>query len=60
MKPLELVGVGARQALGREWAERLRRAGLLHIVVLSGYNLSIVAAAILVGLTLAAEPLTAR
>ena len=39
--------LGARESLGVEWTERFRRAGLLHIVVLSGYNLSVVAAAIL-------------
>jgi len=39
--------LGARESLGTEWTERFRRAGLLHIVVLSGYNLSIVAATIL-------------
>lgn len=38
---------GARQSLGREWHERLREVGLVHIVVLSGYNLSAVAAAFL-------------
>ncbi|MEK7208823.1 MAG: ComEC/Rec2 family competence protein [Patescibacteria group bacterium] len=42
--------VGARRSLGADWTEKFRRAGLLHLVVLSGYNLSIVAAAILAGL----------
>jgi competence protein ComEC len=39
--------VGEKQALGKEWSDRFRAAGLSHIVVLSGYNLSIVAENIL-------------
>ena len=42
--------LGARRSLGADWTEKFRRAGLLHLVVLSGYNLSVIAAAILVGL----------
>ncbi|MEK7552721.1 MAG: ComEC/Rec2 family competence protein [Patescibacteria group bacterium] len=38
---------GAKQALGADWTERLHRVGLIHIVVLSGYNLTIVATAVL-------------
>ncbi len=39
--------LGARASLGVTATDDLRRAGLLHIVVLSGYNLSIVALVIL-------------
>lgn len=38
--------VGGKRSLGEIWQERLRRAGLVHIVVLSGYNLTIIGAAI--------------
>lgn len=38
---------GGRQSLGEEWNERFRRVGLSHIVVLSGFNLAVVAAVIL-------------
>jgi competence protein ComEC len=39
--------VGAKRSLGAEWLEIFRRAGVIHIVVLSGYNLTIIAAAVL-------------
>lgn len=35
--------VGGKQALGGELLESFKRAGLIHMVVLSGYNLTIVA-----------------
>ena len=35
--------LGEKQGLGTEWNERFRVVGLSHIVVLSGYNLSVVA-----------------
>lgn len=38
--------IGARQSLDREILEQFRRVGLSHMVVLSGYNLTIVAEAI--------------
>lgn len=38
---------GGRQSLGGEWNERFRRVGLSHIVVLSGFNLAVVATVIL-------------
>lgn len=38
--------VGEKNALGKELIDDFRRAGLIHIVVLSGYNITIVAAAI--------------
>ncbi|MBI4136110.1 MAG: ComEC/Rec2 family competence protein [Candidatus Vogelbacteria bacterium] len=38
---------GGRQSLGEEWNERFRRVGLSHIVVLSGFNLAVIAAVIL-------------
>lgn len=34
---------GAKQALGPELSDQFRRTGLMHIVVLSGYNVTIVA-----------------
>lgn len=44
-----LVGgviVGAKQSLGERWLEMFRETGIIHIVVLSGFNLTIVALAI--------------
>jgi len=38
---------GGRQSLGEEWNERFRRVGLSHIIVLSGFNLAVIAAVIL-------------
>ncbi|MBI2097954.1 MAG: ComEC/Rec2 family competence protein [Candidatus Vogelbacteria bacterium] len=38
---------GGRQSLGSEWNERFRQVGLSHIVVLSGFNLAVIAAVIL-------------
>jgi competence protein ComEC len=35
--------LGAKRSLGQEWTERFRRAGIAHIVVLSGYNMTVVA-----------------
>ncbi len=35
--------VGAKQSLGTDWLERFRVAGVSHIVVLSGYNVTIIA-----------------
>ena len=35
--------VGGKQSLGGEWMERFQRTGVMHIVVLSGYNITIVA-----------------
>lgn len=39
--------VGARQSLGEEWQRAFRRTGIIHIVVLSGYNVTIVADSIM-------------
>lgn len=39
--------VGAKQSLGKDLLEDFRVAGVIHIVVLSGYNLTIVADAIM-------------
>lgn len=39
--------VGAKQSLGEELLKNFRIAGVIHIVVLSGYNLTIVAEAIM-------------
>lgn len=35
--------LGGKQSLGEVWLERFRVAGIIHIVVLSGYNMTIVA-----------------
>lgn len=35
--------VGAKQALGKDLLDKFRKVGLIHIVVLSGYNIAIVA-----------------
>lgn len=46
----ELLGgilLGTKRSLGTELEENFRRVGLIHIVVLSGYNVSIIAEAIL-------------
>jgi len=37
------VVVGAKQSLGDEWLKKFRDTGIIHIVVLSGYNLTLVA-----------------
>lgn len=34
--------LGGKQSLGDEWQDIFRRAGIVHIVVLSGYNMTIV------------------
>lgn len=39
--------VGAKQSLGERWLRLFREVGLIHIVVLSGYNLTIVAQGLL-------------
>lgn len=39
--------VGAKQSLGKNLLDDFRRAGVIHIVVLSGYNLTIVAEAVI-------------
>lgn len=35
--------LGGKQSLGSVWLERFRVAGIVHIIVLSGYNMTIVA-----------------
>ncbi len=35
--------LGGKQSLGEVWLERFRIAGIVHIIVLSGYNMTIVA-----------------
>lgn len=35
--------LGAKQSLGKELLDQFRRVGLIHIVVLSGYNVTIIA-----------------
>lgn len=39
--------LGAKRSLGTDLTEDFRRAGIIHIVVLSGYNITIVAEAIM-------------
>jgi competence protein ComEC len=41
------VVVGAKESLGEDLMDQFRKTGIVHIVVLSGYNLSIVASAIM-------------
>lgn len=38
--------LGSKQALGSDWLYKFRVAGLIHIIVLSGYNITIIAEAI--------------
>ncbi|MEK7460119.1 MAG: ComEC/Rec2 family competence protein [Patescibacteria group bacterium] len=40
------ITLGAKQSLGEELLQKFRETGLAHIVVLSGYNIAIVAGAI--------------
>lgn len=40
------VIVGAKRSLGEHWLEAFRDTGIIHIVVLSGYNLTLVANAV--------------
>jgi competence protein ComEC len=35
--------LGGKQSLGAEWIEKFRTVGIVHIIVLSGYNMTIVA-----------------
>ena len=35
--------LGGKQSLGATWLERFRIAGIVHIIVLSGYNMTVVA-----------------
>jgi competence protein ComEC len=37
------VIVGAKRSLGDEWLEKFRDTGIVHIIVLSGYNLTLIA-----------------
>lgn len=39
--------VGSKQALGKEGKEQFTRAGVIHVVVLSGYNVALVALAVM-------------
>ncbi len=40
------IVIGAKRGLPSEWQERFRAVGLSHIIVLSGYNITIVAEAV--------------
>lgn len=40
------IVIGAKRGLPAEWQERFRTVGLSHIIVLSGYNITIVAEAV--------------
>lgn len=42
---------GVKQSLGSELLEKFRQVGLVHIVVLSGYNLGIIAYAVLLAIS---------
>lgn len=41
------IVIGAKRGLSSEWQDRFRTVGLSHIVVLSGYNITIVAEAVM-------------
>ncbi len=43
--------VGAKRAIGKSLLEDFRKTGIIHIVVLSGYNISLVADSIMRGLS---------
>lgn len=43
--------LGAKRALGQELEEAFRTTGIIHIVVLSGYNIMLVVAFVMYGLT---------
>lgn len=43
--------LGAKQSLGEDLLADFRRTGVIHIVVLSGYNLAIFARAVMLGVT---------
>lgn len=52
------IVLGTKQSLGKEWIQKFRDAGLAHIVVLSGYNIAVVASVI--GRALSFLPFGAR
>lgn len=43
--------LGARDSLGQEWLDIFRAVGIVHIIVLSGYNITVVARAAMAGLS---------
>jgi competence protein ComEC len=43
--------LGAKNSLGKEWQDNFRKAGVSHIVALSGYNITIVAEGIMLALS---------
>ncbi len=56
-----LAGIltGDRRGLGTEWENKFRQAGLIHIVVLSGFNITIVAVVVVSLLTYVLDKKTA-
>lgn len=47
-KLLSGILLGAKENLGNEWLEKFRKTGVIHIVVLSGFNLTILASVIVI------------
>lgn len=39
--------IGGKQSLGKTWMDRFQKAGVMHIVVLSGYNITIIAESVI-------------
>ena len=52
------IVLGTKQSLGKDWIQKFRDSGLAHIVVLSGYNIAVVASVI--GRMVIFLPFTAR
>ena len=52
--------LGTKQSLGERWETMFRDTGLIHIVVLSGYNVTVVAVAIMAVLSRAGLGIRAR
>jgi competence protein ComEC len=48
---LEGVTLGVEGAIGKDFEEALRRSGLIHMIVLSGYNVTIVAEGVMKALS---------
>lgn len=44
---LDGLVIGGKQSLGQTWLQRFQKAGVMHIVVLSGYNITIVAESVI-------------
>ncbi|MFA5987117.1 MAG: ComEC/Rec2 family competence protein [Candidatus Paceibacterota bacterium] len=45
---LDGVVIGAKQSMGKDLLDQFKRVGLSHVVVLSGYNMTVIASSLLV------------